>query len=113
MHEVSIMQNAMALARETAKSKGAQRIHALRLRVGAMSGVVPDALQFAFDMVTQGTMAEGASLEIESVPARCWCAECQLEFDSEDFLGECPKCGQLSSELRSGTELEIASVELS
>jgi hydrogenase nickel incorporation protein HypA/HybF len=58
-------------------------------------------------------MAQGATLEIELVPATCWCAKCQAEFASEDFLGECPQCRELSAELRHGTELEIASVEVS
>jgi len=113
MHEVSIMQEAVRMVIETAKSSGASRVHGLRLRVGAMSGVVPDALRFAFDMVCRDTIAEGATLNIESVPAQCWCAACQVEFECEDFLNECPQCHELSGELRRGRELELASVEMS
>ena len=101
------------MALETAESKGASRVHALRLRVGTMSGVVPDAMQFAFDLVCQGTMAEGATLVIESVPAACWCGACQAEFECEDFLNECPRCHAMSGELRRGRELDLASVEMS
>ena len=113
MHEVGIMTEAVRMAMETAQARKASRIHRLRLRVGAMSGAVPDALSFAFDMVCQGTPAEGATLEIETVPAACWCATCAMEFECPDFLGECPKCGTISSDLRRGRELELAAVEVS
>jgi len=113
MHEVGIMMEAVRMAIETARNRKASQIHRLRLRVGAMSGAVPDVLTFAFDVVCRGTLAEGATLEIEAVPATCWCAPCAAEFESADFLGECPKCGAPSSELRRGRELELAAVEVS
>ena len=112
MHEVSIMQEAVRLAVETARSAGASRVLALRLRVGSLSGAVPEAMRFAFDVVCRDTIAQGASLEIEPVPAACWCAGCRREFECEDFVNECPHCHALSGELRRGRELEIASVEL-
>ena len=80
MHEVSIMTEALRMAMDAAKSAGAGRVLKLRLRIGSLSGVVPESLRFAFDVVCHGTMAEGASLEIEAVPAACWCATCQAEF---------------------------------
>ena len=113
MHELGIIQNTLDLAMETAKSSGASQIHHLRLRVGTLTGVVPDALLFAFDVIRQGTMAAGARLEVENVPVSCWCAECQSEFPSEDWHYECPKCGRWSSDLRRGLELELVSVEVS
>lgn len=112
MHEVSIMEEAVRLAVDTAKAKGAGRVSGLRLRVGTLSGVVPEAMQFAFDVVCRGTIAEGARLEIESVPAICWCAECQVEFECADWLNECPQCHSVSGDLRRGRELEIESVEM-
>ena len=101
------------MAIETAKAKSATRVLRLCLRVGRMSGTVPEALQFAFDVVCRDTMAEGASLEIETVAPACWCPACQAEFVCEDFLNECPRCHQWSGELRRGRELELASVEVS
>jgi hydrogenase nickel incorporation protein HypA/HybF len=101
------------MAVETAKASGASRVHGVKLRVGTMSGVVPDALRFGFELVCQGTMAEGATLAIESVPAACWCAGCQAEFECGDFFNECPRCHALSNELRRGRELDLASVEMS
>ena len=113
MHEVSLMEEALRIAVATAKSSGGERILGLRLRVGVMSGVVPEAMRFAFDVVCRNTIADGARLEIEPVPATCWCGACQTEFPYADFLSECPRCHNVSGELRHGRELEIAAVEIS
>jgi hydrogenase nickel incorporation protein HypA/HybF len=113
MHEVGIMLNTLEAAEKAARGSGASRIHALRLRVGRMTGVVPEALESAFEVVRQGTLAAEARLSIENVPASCWCGQCQEEFVSEDLLSECPRCHELSGELRRGLELELASLEVS
>ena len=73
MHEVSLMQSALEIAEEQACSQGATRIHAITLRIGRLAGVVPDALGLAFEVVTAGTRAEGASLEVETVEVVCRC----------------------------------------
>jgi hydrogenase nickel incorporation protein HypA/HybF len=112
MHEISIMQGTLDLALHTAQGSAATQIHSLRLRVGSMTGVVPEALQFAFEALSEGTLAAGARLDIEMVPASCWCADCQSEFDSTDWLQQCPKCHRTSAELRHGLELELASMEI-
>ena len=112
MHEVGIMSEAVRLAEETARAHGNRRIATLGLRVGTLSGAVPDALRFAFEAVTQGTLAEGASLTIEAVPARWWCPSCTTEFADDDALSSCPHCQRHSGELRTGRELELATLEL-
>jgi hydrogenase nickel incorporation protein HypA/HybF len=118
MHEVALMTEAVRMAVEAArKAQGGQsvetgRLSVLRLRVGTLSGAVPSALEFAWDVVRRGTPAETARLEIEMVPATGWCAQCETEFDCPDFLNECPRCHNPGGELRRGRELEIASVEL-
>jgi hydrogenase nickel incorporation protein HypA/HybF len=112
MHELSIMESALTLVQDQARQAGATRVYAVRLRVGALSGVVPDALQMAFEALTPGTLAEGATLAIEAVAARFWCGQCAAEFASDQMLAECPRCGGISGELRAGKELELASLEI-
>jgi hydrogenase nickel incorporation protein HypA/HybF len=112
MHELSIMQSALEVALNQAEQEGAQRLYAIRLRIGALSGVVPEALRFAFEALTPGTPAAGARLEIDEVPARFWCAKCAREFAAEEMLAGCPDCHQPSAELRTGRELEVASLEI-
>jgi hydrogenase nickel incorporation protein HypA/HybF len=113
MHEVSLMEEAVRAAVTTARASGGQRVLKLRLRIGTMSGVVPEAMRFAFDVVCQDTIASTATLEIETISATYWCAICEQEFPDADFLSECPRCHNLSGELRHGRELEIAAVEIS
>jgi hydrogenase nickel incorporation protein HypA/HybF len=112
MHELSIMQSALELALEQAEQAGAQRICSIRLRVGALSGVVPEALGFAFEVLTAGTTAQGAKLMIEEVPARFWCTTCFEEFEPKELFSDCPRCGNPSGDLRGGRELEVASIEI-
>jgi hydrogenase nickel incorporation protein HypA/HybF len=84
----------------------------LRLRVGTLSGAVPAAMQFAWDVVRRDTLAADAWLEIDPVKAVGWCETCRAEFECQDFWNACPRCHNLSGELRRGRELEIAAVEL-
>ena len=112
MHELSIMQSALNQALDQARQAGAARVHEIRLRIGALSGVVPEALQFAFEALSDGTLAEGGRLTIENVPARFWCATCRREFEAAELFTECPDCHTPSGTLRSGRELELASMEV-
>ena len=113
MHEVGIMHSTLAHAEEQARAAGATTIHSLRMRVGGMSGVVAEALRFAFEALSAESMAAGATLEIETVVPACWCPHCQAEFEVDDFVFLCPRCQHPCSELRRGRELELASLEIS
>lgn len=106
------MAEAVRMSVEAARAAGKGRVTGVRLRAGLLSGVVPEAMRFAWDVVTRGTIASGAWLEIESVAARAWCGRCAVEFACVDYFSECPECGGVSGELRRGRELEIAVVEM-
>jgi len=113
MHEFSIMESALATAAQKTRAAGATQIHRLKLRVGQLSGVVPEALRFAFDALKTGSPAAAAELEIEEVPAVGWCADCAAEFAAADLKYECPRCHRPTGELRRGKEMELASLEIS
>ncbi len=114
VHEVAIMTSAMDTVLEQARAHGATRVHRIVLRVGALAGVEAEALRFAFDVVTQGTLASDAALEVDTVPARAYCAACAEEFEAgDDFILSCPRCGGLSGNLRRGRELELSRIEMS
>ena len=113
MHELGIMQSALEMAQDKTRAAGAGKIHRLRLRVGALSGVVPAALHFAFDGLKIDTLAAEAELEIEEIPITCWCQRCEREFTTVSLLFECPHCHQTCGQLRRGNELELTSMEIS
>jgi hydrogenase nickel incorporation protein HypA/HybF len=106
------MESALSVALDQARQAGARQVHVVRLRIGALSGVAPEALEFAFAALAPGTLAENAQLAIEHVPARFWCAACVREFAADDLFAECPGCHRPSGELRAGREMELASLEI-
>lgn len=114
MHEVGIMTSAMDSVLEQAHAHGATRVHRIVLRIGALAGVEPESLRFAFEVVTRETIAAEATLEVEAVPARAFCAACAEDFGVDGgYIVSCPRCGQLSGDLRQGRELELSRIEMS
>lgn len=108
MHEVSIAQAIVAAVTDAVDGAA---VESVEVRVGALSGVVASALQFAWDVVTVQTPLAGSVLVVQSVPTTVYCPSCQAVVAPQvGFL--CPGCGELSGELRSGRELEVLSARL-
>lgn len=114
MHEFSLVVSMLDLAETAARADGASRIEAIHLEVGALAGVVPEALTFAFGVARQGTMAEHARLEVHALPATAYCEACRTTFELDDRFGiaTCPGCGTLSADLRQGRELHVSHLEV-
>lgn len=114
MHEVGIIESALEVIRREARAHHATRVTRVVLRIGAISGVDVDALRFGFEACTPGSIAEGAALEIEGVPARAHCRHCAADFTIEGgFIFQCPRCAAFSGDVRSGRELELSRLEFS
>ena len=108
MHELAITQSVVDAVTERT---GTAPVTVVRLRVGRLAGVVPDAMRFCFELVTAGTPLEGAELEIEEPEGRGRCRTCGAEFPLPDLVLLCD-CGSADVEILAGRELAIASVEL-
>ena len=76
MHEMSLMESVLEIVEDEAKKAGATKVKAVRLDIGELSHVEPEAMRFCFEAVTGGSIADGAVLEIEMVPGRGWCIDC-------------------------------------
>lgn len=114
MHELGIMESAIVSVMAQVRSHEARRVHRIVLRIGALSGVEPEALRFAFDVVTANTSAAGATLHIDAVPALAHCAACHTDFAiTSGAIFECPHCRALSGDIRQGRELELTRIEMS
>jgi len=87
------------------------RITCVHLEIGALSGVVADSIRFCFDLATEGTGLEGATLEITEPPARCRCRCCGAEFRPGPPIPACP-CGSADVAVLTGEELRILSVQV-
>ena len=104
MHELSI---ADAILRIALAHAGVRRIESIEVEVGHLRQVVPDALAFAFTLVSEGTEAEGAELVMEEVPAAGVCRVCGIESELPGFPLACEACGSLDVELVRGEELLV------
>lgn len=113
MHELSIAHNLVELADEAARAAGAVRVTVVRLRLGAMAGVVEDALRFCFPVAASGTLVEGADLSIEHVPVQVFCDQCaRSHMLTSPFVFRCPVCGAPTLSLLQGREIQIESIEI-
>jgi len=108
MHELAIAESVVASVLERT---GDRHVSVVRLRVGRLAGVVPDALTFCFDLATAGTTLRGAALEILAEPARAHCRTCDVDFEVDDSILLCA-CGSADVRLLSGRDLCVASVEV-
>lgn len=107
------MQDMLQLAEENLRKSGGNQILRIRLRVGLLSGVVPEALSFAFDVLKSGTSAANASLEFESSPSLFSCGVCGRESWHESLRFECPECHGVLILQQGGTDLELTQMEVS
>lgn len=103
MHELSIARNIVAIVCERAGPTPVERV---TLEVGALSGVMADAIAFCFPIVAEGTACAGARLEIRAIAGRARCRACAREFAVPRLGTPCP-CGSNDSERLSGTELNV------
>jgi hydrogenase nickel incorporation protein HypA/HybF len=113
VHELSIALSLVDIASEESTRLGAIRVAAVHLRLGALSGVVKDALMFSFDAAAAGTPLEGARLVIEEVPVTVWCVACAAERAlAISARRRCPICDMVTPEIVHGEELEITGLEV-
>jgi hydrogenase nickel incorporation protein HypA/HybF len=113
MHEVSIALSLLDIAEQHCKKEGYKGIESIVVKIGKASGVMPEALLFAFDAVKHGTLAENAHLKIKEIPVSGYCNSCKNSFSVEEtFILCCPKCGDTSFRLDSGRELDVVELDV-
>ncbi|RDI61592.1 hydrogenase maturation nickel metallochaperone HypA/HybF [Nocardia pseudobrasiliensis] len=109
MHEMAITRSVIDAVCEHAAGR---RVHVVSLEIGVLCAVVPEAMSFCFELAAEGTVAEGAKLEIRIAGGVAYCRGCGSEFDVHDPILLC-RCGSADVELRSGRQLLIRSMEVS
>jgi hydrogenase nickel incorporation protein HypA/HybF len=109
VHEMAITQGVVDAVCEHAAGR---RVHSVRVEVGALCAVVPDSMQFCFDLATEGTVADGARLDLDVRPGSARCRTCGREFVLDDLILLCP-CGSADVEVLAGRDLRILSMEVS
>jgi hydrogenase nickel incorporation protein HypA/HybF len=108
VHELSLAEAVVEIASRHAAGR---TVHRVELKVGHLRQVVPSALEFAFQLLSDGTVLDGAELVIEDVPARGLCRHCGVETTMSQFPLQCSSCGGLDLEIVAGEELLVDALE--
>jgi hydrogenase nickel incorporation protein HypA/HybF len=109
MHELSIAEAIVDVVRRHADGR---HVRAIDLRIGALRQVVPDALAFAFELITVGTELDGVELRMTEVAARGRCRDCGAETTMDAFPLQCSTCGGLDLDIHEGEELTVDALEV-
>ncbi|MDI6766473.1 MAG: hydrogenase maturation nickel metallochaperone HypA [Bacteroidota bacterium] len=112
MHEMSIAQNIIEIVKEHVPKEANEKVKRIRLKIGELSGVVPDSLLFCFDILKNGSALGNVSVEIEHVPITARCRSCDKTSQLEYGVFFCTSCHSSDIELLTGKELNIVDIEL-
>ncbi len=112
MHEMSVAQSILKIVLSEAAKNGATKVKTVRIRAGELRGIVRDQLAFFFEFITKDTIAEGSAFEVEYVPIKCVCKECDHTFQVEDFEFVCSECQSKDVDTIQGMELAVKEIEV-
>lgn len=110
MHELSIAAQIIEIAEEECRKANAGKVKELEIEVGAVSGIMVEALEFALSVSFENTLLEGCSYAILLVEATARCEDCNRNFILENILDPCPHCFSFRKTILSGKELKIKSI---
>jgi hydrogenase nickel incorporation protein HypA/HybF len=112
VHELSIAQNIIEIIQQSVPQNERRDVRVVRLKVGVLSGVVADSLDFCFCVIAAGTPLSDARLEIEQIPFAVRCNVCSKSFINDIGIVVCPECGGAETQVLSGRELQVTEIEL-
>jgi hydrogenase nickel incorporation protein HypA/HybF len=112
MHELAVTENILNIALKHAAQANAVRVTSVYLVIGQLSSIVDDSVQFYWDMISAGTMCEGAQLHFERRPAILKCLDCDRPYALNGELTDCPNCHSARITVVAGDEFYLASIEV-
>jgi hydrogenase nickel incorporation protein HypA/HybF len=112
LHELSFAENIVEIVRQSVPADELEDVRIVRLKIGALSGIVPDSLDFCFSAIITQTMLSNARLDIEQIPFSVECNSCRKTFVSDIGFVVCPECGGADTTVLSGRELQVTEIEL-
>lgn len=113
MHELSVTEGILSTVLAAAEQAAARRVVAIDLVIGDLTGIVPDSIQFYFDLLSQNTIAASAQLRFRREPATAKCNACGHHFEASlPLLPLCPACGSPRLEVTGGRRLQVESIEI-
>lgn len=112
MHEYAVTKGLLNIAIEEANKAGAKKITAIRLVIGDLSTIMDESVQMYYDIMSEGTIASGARLIFNRVPAEFQCKVCGLKFNKPKTGFDCPQCGNIGTPTGVGKEFYVESIEV-
>jgi hydrogenase nickel incorporation protein HypA/HybF len=113
MHEMSIVDALIEqVGKEVQRAGAAGPVRRVALSIGRLSGVNPDSIRFAFEMLSPGTAIEGSELVIREPKAICSCRACGSQTEIDDLTVACPRCASTEVSITGGRELLLESIEV-
>jgi hydrogenase nickel incorporation protein HypA/HybF len=109
MHEMSIIQGIIDICGQHA---GGRRVLAVDVEIGELSSVVPESIEFCFEACSQGTLLEGARINIIRIPGRGQCLDCGADTPLPALFGACQLCGGYRVEVVAGEEMRVKEIEI-
>ncbi|MGA9532743.1 MAG: hydrogenase maturation nickel metallochaperone HypA [Anaerolineales bacterium] len=112
MHELPVTESILEIAQRHAQEAGAKRITDLYLVIGQLSSMMDDSIQFYWDILSEGTVAAGATLHFERIAAELLCLDCsqRYELDGEDLA--CPHCGGAKVKVVDGEQFQLQAIDV-
>lgn len=112
MHELSFAESTLELALRHAREAGADRVIGLHLVVGELTPLEPASLEFYWERITKGTLADGSRVEVRRIPAQLGCADCGAPCDAHDETWVCRVCGSSQLRMTAGDECFLESIDV-
>ncbi len=112
MHELSVTEALLNTSCEYAHKQKAKKVTVLNIKIGRLSGIVDDSVQFYWDIIAKETICEGSQLRFNFIPAKFECQQCKFQYEIEDELLPCPRCKSMDLVTIQGDEFLLESIEI-
>lgn len=112
MHELSVTQSLLKIALEHAEKAEARHVTDLNIVIGDLASMVDDSIQFYWEIIAKGTIAEQAKLNFRRVPAELQCMDCLEKYRPTDRELACPKCNSVNTRIVAGEEFALESINV-
>jgi hydrogenase nickel incorporation protein HypA/HybF len=112
MHELSITEGILKVVVNEAEKHKVKKVSVIKVKIGRLSDLMPDCINYYFDVISKGTIAEGAVIDIEKIPAKAECSDCGFLSNVDIRNFRCEKCGSQKLKIVQGNEFYIDSMEV-
>jgi hydrogenase nickel incorporation protein HypA/HybF len=112
MHELSVTESLLQIAMEHAEKANATRVTDLHIVIGELASMVDDSIQFYWDIIAKGSIAEQATLHFHRLPAQLQCNTCGEKYHPTDRELACPKCNGVNIRIIAGEEFRLESIDV-